>query len=40
MSIGKGSYFRRYWIGEAPSNLGTRTAPGCIYGAGIFFGPT
>jgi hypothetical protein len=40
MSIGKGSYFRRYRIGEALSNLGTRTAPGCIYGAWIFFGPT
>jgi len=25
MSIGKGSYFRRYWIGEALSTLGTRT---------------
>jgi predicted MFS family arabinose efflux permease len=26
MSIGEGSYFRRYWIGQALSNLGTRTA--------------
>ena len=25
MSIGKGSYFRRYWIGEALSTFGTRT---------------
>ena len=25
MSLGKGSYFRRYWIGEALSTLGTRT---------------